>query len=256
MAEPIDLALAAESVSIESLVLDPANARNHGDLNIASIEDSLARFGQRLPIVVQKQGRVVRAGNGRVIAARNLGWTEIAAVIVDEGDEEAMAFAIADNRTAELAEWDDEALSTLLTDLGPVPGFSAADIEELARKIGAVEEEYTKKIISPIYEPEGPKPKESELSDRATTNDLLAEIAAAELPDDVRRFLVSAAERHTVFKFDRIANYYAHADENIQKLFERSVLVILDFEQAVERGFVTLTDRVEHLFREDYPDAE
>jgi hypothetical protein len=53
--------------------------------------------------VVQRQGMIVRAGNGRVLAARELGWTHLACVVVDESEVEATAFAIADNRSAELA---------------------------------------------------------------------------------------------------------------------------------------------------------
>jgi len=101
-------------VPIESLNLDVANARVHDRKNIEAIKSSLARFGQRLPVVVQREGRIVRAGNGRVVAARELGWDEIAAVLVDESNIDAAAFAIADNRTAELAEWDDEALAAVL----------------------------------------------------------------------------------------------------------------------------------------------
>src|SRR5690606_27791293 len=57
---------------------------------------------------------IVRAGNGRVAAARELGWTEIAAVIVDESNLDAASFALADNRTAELASWDGDALRQIL----------------------------------------------------------------------------------------------------------------------------------------------
>jgi hypothetical protein len=102
------------AVPIDSLTPDPANARRHPERNIAAIVASLKRFGQRTPIVVQEEGLIVRAGNGRLAAAEQLGWTEIAAVIVPEGDVEATAFAIADNRTAELAIWDSPALEALL----------------------------------------------------------------------------------------------------------------------------------------------
>ena len=52
------------------LNIDPANVRTHDDKNIAAIRASLEKFGQRQPIVVQKQGMIVRTGNGRVLAAR------------------------------------------------------------------------------------------------------------------------------------------------------------------------------------------
>lgn len=102
------------AVPLASLNLDPANARLHGEKNLETLKASLAQFGQRKPVVVQKDGMIVRAGNGTVRAARALGWTEIAAVIVEDDNATASQYAIADNRTAELAEWDDEALASLL----------------------------------------------------------------------------------------------------------------------------------------------
>lgn len=72
---------------------------------------SLRVYGQHQPIVVQKQGMIVRVGNARLEAARLLGWDTIAAVVVDETDIQAVARAIADNRTSELAEWDFSALA-------------------------------------------------------------------------------------------------------------------------------------------------
>lgn len=119
---PSDLSYIAEplrafAVPIDSVVLDPKNARKHGEENLKAIESSLRRFGQRLPIVVQRNGMVVRAGNGRVQVARKMGWTHIAAVVVEDGDEAATAFAILDNQSGALAEWDDAMLADLLKSL-------------------------------------------------------------------------------------------------------------------------------------------
>lgn len=123
------------AVPIADLVEDPANARRHDERNLDAIRASLSRWGQRFPLVVQKQGRVVRAGNGRLRAARELGWTHIAAVFVDESDVEATAFAIADNRTSELAAWDEDALARLLSsldgELATATGFSDEEIAAL-----------------------------------------------------------------------------------------------------------------------------
>jgi len=65
-----------ESIDINEIHADPANVRRHPERNLASIKASLARFGQQRPIVVDGNG-VVRAGNGTLEAARQLGWTEI-----------------------------------------------------------------------------------------------------------------------------------------------------------------------------------
>lgn len=101
-------------VSVNELTTDPANARTHGDRNLKAIEDSLRRFGQDQLLVVQRQGMVVRKGNGRLEAARRLGWTHVAAVVVDEGNVDATARALADNRASDLAGWNDAVLGMLL----------------------------------------------------------------------------------------------------------------------------------------------
>jgi len=127
------------AVPVTSLVPDAANARKHNEKNIEAIKASLSRFGQRAPIVVQRKGMVVRAGNGRLEAAKAIGWTHIAAVIVDEESADAVAFAIADNRTAELAEWDKETLASLLDTLPPnlmeSVGFTGDDLAALLSEL-------------------------------------------------------------------------------------------------------------------------
>jgi site-specific DNA-methyltransferase (adenine-specific) len=106
-----------EIVAVDSLELDPNNARRHDKKNLDAIAGSLREFGQRKPIVVWRD-RVV-AGNGTLVAARSLGWSEIAvARCPDDWDEQrVMAYALADNRSAELAEWDEQVLSDQLKQL-------------------------------------------------------------------------------------------------------------------------------------------
>ena len=132
-------ALRSLAVPIASVNPDPSNARRHPEKNLAAIVASLNRFGQRAPIVVQRQGMVVRAGNGRLEAAKSLGWKHIAAVIVDESSTDATAFAIADNGTSDLAEWDDETLASLLqslpADMRDVAGFDEKDLGELLNRL-------------------------------------------------------------------------------------------------------------------------
>ena len=119
---------------IDDLTLDPHNARKHDAKNLKAIADSLNEFGQRKPIVVWRN--TVIAGNGTIIAARSLGWKEISvALIPDDWDElRVKAFALADNRTAELATWDQDVLKGQLAELS-VAGF---DIELLAFDAEAV----------------------------------------------------------------------------------------------------------------------
>lgn len=122
-----------ESMRLADLVLDPSNARRHAPKNLEAIKGSLAKFGQQKPIVIGK-GNVVIAGNGTLEAARSLGWDAINVVRTKLEGPDATAFAIADNRTGELAEWDAGVLSETLKaldaidfDLGAI-GFDADDL--------------------------------------------------------------------------------------------------------------------------------
>lgn len=103
------------AVPVASLALLPGNPRR-GDVD--AVAGSLARFGQRKPIVVRASDRVIIAGNHTFQAAQRLGWEEIAAVLVDDDDATAQAYALADNRTAELGGYDDELLLELIRSVG------------------------------------------------------------------------------------------------------------------------------------------
>lgn len=93
------------AVPMADIIVDPRNARGHDERNIKSIQGSLRRFGQVQPLVVNRTTRVIAAGNGRYVAAQRLGWTHIAVVYVDQDAQSHAGYALADNRTAELAEW-------------------------------------------------------------------------------------------------------------------------------------------------------
>ncbi len=119
-----------EIIDISALAFDPANARKHSQKNLDAIKGSLLKFGQQKPIVIDGKGVVV-AGNGTLAVARDLGWVKIAAVRTELTGADAIAFALADNRTSELAEWDAGVLNETLKslkdldfDLGAI-GFDA-----------------------------------------------------------------------------------------------------------------------------------
>ena len=125
-----------ETVPLSALSLDPSNVRKHSRRNLDAIKASLRKFGQQKPIVVDAKG-IVLAGNGTLIAAQELGWTKIEITRTELTGVEATAFAIADNRTAELAEWEDtlnDVLKSLqdegvdLADLG----YSPEDLGQFA----------------------------------------------------------------------------------------------------------------------------
>lgn len=105
-----------ERVDVKKLKFDKRNARKHDKKNIKAIKDSLVKFGQQKPIVVMEDGTVI-AGNGTLQAAIELGWDTIDVHWTALKKDEAIAYGLVDNRSAELAEWDDDNLKELLSEL-------------------------------------------------------------------------------------------------------------------------------------------
>lgn len=170
-------------VPVGDLTTHPQNPRRG---NIDRIADSLSRFGQMRPIPYQESTGYIVAGNHTFRAAvETLGWTHVAAVPAELEDGEALAYVIADNRTADLGEYDDAALAAALNSLmdgGKIAGtgFTAEEIEvELAR------------IRDSMQEPLPPVPDEPDASGLRTlrgADPLVQELILAYDPETYVRF--------------------------------------------------------------------
>ena len=114
------------------------------------------------------------------------------------------------------------------------------------------EQKYSTKIESPIYEPKNQKPHILELVDKSKTNRLIREIKESNLDEEEKQFLIDAATRHSVFNYEKIADYYAHSSKEMQNLMEKSALVIIDFEKAIQLGYVKLCDEIRTQYLEEY----
>lgn len=110
-----------KKVAISSIGPDPKNARLHGDENLQAIRNSLVRYGQVEPVVVNTRTGLIVGGHGRVEVMRSLGWTEVNIVEVDLDAVEASALGIALNRSAEMAEWDPKVLGELIASVSVDP---------------------------------------------------------------------------------------------------------------------------------------
>ena len=128
--------LSATVVDIGSVAPNPANVKRHTRRSVSAIWNSLAKFGQRVPIAVNRGTGLVVAGNGRWLAAKAHGATKIAAAFFDDDESAATAFAIADNRVAELAPWNDEELAAAVARLSEATfdlGVLGYDPDEIAK---------------------------------------------------------------------------------------------------------------------------
>jgi hypothetical protein len=111
---------------------------------------------------------------------------------------------------------------------------------------------YTNKISVPMYQPSEIKPSINDLYDAGYYDQLVREISESSVSEEVKKFLLMAATRHIVFDYQTIADFYAHSDLEVQELMENSALVIIDFDKAMERGFLKLSETINEQYEKDY----
>lgn len=126
--------LKIEILSIDQLQEYENNAREHGEIDITAIKDSIEAFGFNDPIGIWSEDNVIVEGHGRLAAARALGMTEVPCIRLDHmTDEERRAYALAHNKTAELSGWDFEKLNMELAGIKNIDmsklGFDINDEE-------------------------------------------------------------------------------------------------------------------------------
>jgi len=140
-------------VPIENLTPMSGNPRK-GD--VEAVKRSYEKFGQRKPLVARRLGisdngfatGTVTAGNHQLEAARALKWKEIAVVFIDEDENTAKAFSLADNRTHDLGTYDENELNALLkemeafdADLFAATGYNSGDIDVILESLNGSKEE-------------------------------------------------------------------------------------------------------------------
>lgn len=120
--------------------------------------------------------------------------------------------------------------------------FGIAETEE--------DKKYTAKVNIPQYLPSQECPRLDTLVDKGKYNELIREINASSVSEQEKEFLRLAATRHLVFTYSRIADYYAHANPEMQRLMEKSALVIIDIDDAIANGYVKLSEAIKKIMDE------
>ncbi len=252
----IAMAEGERRVLLSDLRENPDNPQTVTEDEFGKLRDSMLRlhgFLRTRPLLVEGDG-TVKCGNKRLRALLANGVRVVPADYVRRLDEytpeEVREFLLQDN--LQRGEWDVEKLLEQyapeeLRGLGGGLDALIAEVEGKSGDEGGLE--YSSKVEAPHYNVTGENPAIDELCDTEKADELIREIEAADVPRNVKAFLRTAAMRHVVFDFRNIAEYYAHADEKVQRLMERSALVVIDFEDAIRNGFVLVSERMD-AFRE------
>lgn len=221
--------LIVKQIPIENVQGYENNPRKN-DKAVNAVAVSIEKYGFKQPCVVDEDNILI-VGHTRYKAALQLGLKTIPCVVAtDLTPEEVREYRIMDNKLNELAEWDFEKLGEELADM-PDFDFEAFGFttEDFLGKTKSTESIYNQKIKGPIYEPQGPCPKVSSVYDLKKFQSLSESIEKSDVPEEIKTFLRFAAHRHIVFDYQAIAEFYAHAEPEVQELMEDSALVIIDF---------------------------
>jgi len=264
--------MAKKAITKLSELTPDANNYNKGtEFGGGLIAKSLRKLGAGRSILLDKNGKVI-AGNKTLENAVNAGFGDEDLIVVQTTGKQIVAvqrmdldldskmgkeMALADNATAKAnIEWDTEALSADWSS-DELNGWGVQawgeDVQEQEKE---EDNNYSKKVEAPIYEPKNEKPDFVSLLNQERTQELISEIQGSNISEAEKDFLTIAAQRHTVFNYERIADFYAHSTPDVQRLMENSALVIIDFQKAIELGYVQLSEEISKLYDEEYPDEE
>ena len=238
-------------VKISELKQAEYNPRRMTNKQYEDLKNSLEKFGLVDPIIINSDNTVI-GGHQRLKIVRELGGSEVPAVRVNLSKEDERELNIRLNKNT--GEFD---LDILANNFGVDElkdwGFKDIELGFNIDKIEEKEEAYTKKIEAPIYEPKGEKPKVSELYNQDKGFELLEKIKKSKVSYAEKEFLTMATFRHTVFDYSKIAEYYVQSSKEMQELMEESALVIIDFDKAIESGFVNLSNEIREQYLKDNP---
>lgn len=221
---------------------NPNNPRLIKDDKFKKLCQSIKDFPEMLelrPIIVNKD-MIILGGNMRYKAAKEIGLKEIPVKVADNlTPEQEREFLIKDNTSGGewdweiLAnEWDSEELEAWGLDLPITKDLNEQDLFN---------------IEIPFYTPSAIVPDINELANLDKTKYLIDKINLLEVDNELKEVLKARASFFTDFNFQKIADYYSSQDEKIQDVFKDLGLVILAPKEALERGFVELSESVFEL---------
>lgn len=247
--------LKVEYVPIDSLQTYAGNAKIHTAEQVEQIKASINEFGFNDPIAVWRNEIV--EGHGRYMACQELGIKEVPIIRLDSlTDEQRRAYTLVHNQLTLNTGFDIDMLQMELENIGDIDmgvygldDISLADFDEETAALNDLQK-YTNAVKIPQYEPTGADVDLDDLVNLDKFYDLTDEIEVANIPVPVKEFLRIAAYRHAVFNYRNIAEYYAKAPAEVQRLMERSALVIIDVDDAIANGFVKLSKTIADLLDE------
>lgn len=244
-------------MKISLLKENKKNPRKISEKVFENLKKSIKRdpkFMEIRPIVID-ENMVILGGNQRFKAICSLGIEDVPDEWIKKVSELSEAqkkrFILLDNSPDSISgEWDFGMLEEEFLDEMKILDFEI-EKEEAYEKQEEDDEVYSANLRSPIYEMKGEKPSVNDLFCDSKYMELVKKVKSSSLPKEIENFLILSATRHIRFDYSKIAEFYAHSEKDIQELFEDSALVVIDFDKAIEDGYVLLTKELKKLAEND-----
>ena len=129
-------------LGIHELQVNPANPRKHSDEQISRLAAALTLDGQTKPVLARAANRMLIAGHGVTLAAKSLGWLDLAVLLLDVDQATADRIMLSDNRLSDLSTTDQARVSALLQGIDPADYFATGfSPEEVGKILAGAEEE-------------------------------------------------------------------------------------------------------------------
>ena len=231
-----------KKVKLDLIKLNPNNPRLIKDDKFKKLVQSIVDFPQMLEIrpIVVNSDMIILGGNMRYKACKEAGIKEIPVIIADNlTEEQQKEFLIKDNVSG--GEWDWEVLAN---------EWDSEKLEEWGLDIPITKDLNEQDLFDieiPFYTPSAIVPDVNELANLDKTKNLIDKINSLEVDNELKEVLKVRASFFTDFNFQKIADYYSSQDEKIQEVFKDLGLVILAPKEALERGFIELSDSIFEL---------
>lgn len=224
------------------------NAKIHTKKQIEQIVKSIERYGNNDPIAIDENNTIIE-GHGRYLALKKLGYTEVPVIRLEHlTEEQKREYILVHNKLTMNTDFDLETLKSELDFINFDMTEFDFDIFENIPDEFAEENPYTSKITTPTYEPTKEQaPEITELYNMDKAKRLIEKIERSDLKPEIKEFLKIASYRHVVFDYRNIAEFYSHADKDTQELFEDNLLVIIDYNKAIENGVINITADIAEL---------
>lgn len=233
---------------IKNLKFNEKNPRKFTSKGLDDLKNSILKFSDANIITINADNTVL-GGHARLTVMKQMGIMEVDVKYPDRLLTEKECDEILIRLNADIAgEWDIDKLKSDF-DVDELESWGLSiDIDDIVEE---QDDLYTRKITSPVYEITTEKPKIDELYSSEKYKKLIEEIELANIGIEDKNFLKKAATRHLVFNYKNIAEYYAHSSKEVQELMEKSALVIIDYNKAIEYGYVKLNQDILNLRLED-----